>query len=62
MAYGGTVQAHAGRGMLMRRDICLCQRDNGEHGRDEQQLAEFDADVKEQQRDGDRLLRQTDLG
>ena len=38
-----------------------CQRNNGEHGSDEEQLADLDADVKEQQRDRDRCLRQTDL-
>src|SRR5690606_17528868 len=33
-----------------------------EHGRDEQELTELDADVEEQQRDRHRVLRQADLG
>ena len=51
MAHGCTAHAHTGRGILMRRVICVV-RDKGKHGSDEERLANLDADVKEQQRDG----------
>src|SRR4051812_22721480 len=35
--------------------------DDGQHGRDEQQLANLDADIEEQQRNRDRRLRQADF-
>jgi len=54
MAYAGTRHAQAGCDTPMRCVTLPRQRNDGEDGRDEEQLSYLDANVEEEQRDGDR--------